>query len=35
MPPEEDPGLPIKFGPCSNGQYEVARLREHHQGWPG
>ncbi|MEA2521639.1 MAG: hypothetical protein QOI81_1285, partial [Actinomycetota bacterium] len=19
---EEDPGLPIKFGPCSNGEYD-------------
>src|SRR5438105_12177663 len=23
---EEDPGLPIKFGPCSNGEYEPEPL---------
>ena len=27
MPPEsDDPGLPIKFGPCSNGEYVPAPL---------
>ena len=27
MPPESDePGLPIKFGPCSNGEYVPAPL---------
>ncbi|MGH2838287.1 MAG: amidohydrolase family protein [Thermoleophilaceae bacterium] len=25
-PPEDDPGLPIKFGPCSNGEYVPAPL---------
>ena len=23
---DEDPGLPIKFGPCSNGEYEPQPL---------
>src|SRR5919109_5618621 len=26
MPPEDDPGLPIKFGPCSNGEFVPAPL---------
>ena len=25
-PPRDDPGLPIKFGPCSNGEYVPAPL---------
>jgi uncharacterized protein len=26
VPPRDDPGLPIKFGPCSNGEYVPAPL---------
>ena len=26
MTPDDDPGLPIKFGPCSNGEYVPAPL---------
>src|SRR5437867_6983271 len=27
---EEDPGLPIKFGPCSNGEYDPEPLSSFH-----